>query len=67
MVFHIWNHLITLSLLRLIQLEDMAEYISLSLSVRVCFFCEMNCEFDFGVYFCFFCSTMKSLAEELQR
>jgi len=54
MVFHIWNHLITLSLLRLIQLEDMAEYISLSLSLRVCFFCEMNCEFDFGVSFCFF-------------
>ena len=29
-------------------------HLSLSLSLRVCFFCEMNCEFDFGISFCFF-------------
>ena len=56
MASHIWNHLITLSLLKLIQLEDMAEYVSLFLParLRLCFFCEMNRGLDFGASLYFF-------------
>lgn len=50
MVFHILSHLITLSLLKLIQPEDMAEYTNLSLCMCVSTFLK-SFEFDVGISF----------------
>lgn len=63
MDLHILNQ-ITVSLLKLIQLADMAEYTSLSLSLS-CSHLLYAFKSDFWLFVC--CSTMKSLAKELQR